>query len=1421
MTKDSKLDDLDDDELIEYLESKSNEDLVADATTPDEDTDIDSDEKEDNGPNMAIISDYDATENQIIENSDDAYIKIPVDPELAKVKEEIPIMATNDQKKAQRAEKKERAKLQRIKAKKIKAHRKYLKKHPTTLVRYDTDIELGLPLEVVEQRVLDEQTNENSEKKSKSIPKIFATNIISFFNILIFVLAGLLISIGAVTDLAFLVIVLVNITIGIIQEIKAKKMIDELSLMSAPYAVVKRGGVVREIQIGEVVLDDLLILESGRQICADSIVLDGQIEVNESLITGESDAIVKSPGDVLYSGSFVVSGKCSARVDKVGKNNYIENLSSQAKVYKKPKSDLLISLNRIIKVMAIPVIIIGASLFMIMYFKNGMEYATSIRKTAGAMIGMIPSGLFLMASIALYVGVIRLGQKNVLVQELYCIEMLARVNCICLDKTGTITDGTMVVKNVIDYNSVYGLATKNIISAMLNALQDSNMTSQALIQKFGLGKRIRHIASIPFSSQRKYQAVTFDKFGTFILGAPEFVLGEAYKQVSKDVEKYAKLGYRVLCLAHKEGTIVGGEVPQGAIEVVSMILIEDNIRPDAIATIKYFKDSGVQVRVISGDNPITVSKISQRAGVDGADKYISLDGMSDQEVVSAALKYTVFGRVSPNQKKLIIQTLQSAGLTVAMTGDGVNDILALREADCSIALASGSDAARGCSHLVLLDSNFGSMPSVVAEGRRVINNVTNVASLFLTKTIFSLFLAIQALITGAYPISAVQLILIDVLAIGIPSLLLVNEPNNNPVSGRFLPNVIKKALPGALVILSMSLLVFGLSGSLNLDNLSYTTIIVIAATHTCLMVLFKACKPFNTIRKVLCTICYSVFLFAIFILPQLLEFRPLFSPFEYYSPKYTTEYISAYPSVEISKDNFYVVDGKVISLQVNSNSTTTTLTGHFSADKNKYYYGINGNEIDKEIVFPTLSFDNTGKIYASGYKINGIEYYDGIENAITCDQNGLLYVKNEEGALTPLYTTLTKANSYYDFYTPYGSYKEAEAVRQYKILPTVELKNDEYIINGVQSTDYKYLASNAQFNHGDTINVTIDPTTLELLVNGKKLYKTSKDGDVSTDAYKVSLPKITTTGDRITRKYSQETGQIVTNNESRNLYLDAEYTGMNIFQLYGASETINTDSYTNRTRFTIFTYEPDENGQAILYRLLYYTDSGDIYKVADANIAAFDAERDEDAKAKFKVADFKINTIGERDYRGYYSAKIKDEVVYATGPEDILLGQEIDINDVISGNRDNVLSFTLSLKDSLSYTSVYSLTQEINGIDTIKITKLSLDNAQFAPNIEVTTAGRYIIDGYYTKYEYSGMELSPRKTSNNNLILGGVTTDYTISSNDIITNKAGMVNELTVSAKIFLMMLCALSVPLMKFFQGIVPWIRKQLLFIQSIISKF
>lgn len=1418
MTKNPNLDDLNEEELIEYLNKGAEEDQKADSSSEEvldenkENSEVETIEVDAQEESLDEEKEDEQEETLEKEESSDRLIHIPYDQEKAKISEEILVQSEKELKKAEKAEKKEKKKLRRELEKKIKAHRKYLKKNPSTLVRYETDPENGLPNEVVEQRILDELVNRNDGKKSKSIGRIIFTNVVTFFNILIFIIAGLLISVGAITDLTFLLIVTINIVIGIVQEIRAKKIIDELTLMSAPTVIVKRGGVEKEVATDEIVLDDLIILKAGDQICSDSIVIEGQVEVNESLLTGESDAIVKKVGDVLYSGSYIVSGEVSARVDKIGKDNYIEHLSGQAKVYKKPKSDLLVSLNMIIKIMSLPVVVIGISLFLIMFLKNGVDYTTSIRRTAGAMIGMIPSGLFLMSSIALGVGVIRLGKKNVLVQELYCIEMLARVNCICLDKTGTITDGTMVVKNVIDYNTISGLATRNIVSAILNALHDQNLTSQALEAKFGLGKSMKFTAKIPFSSQRKYQAVTFDKYGTFILGAPEFVLNDEYKKVSKDVEKYAKIGFRVLCLAHREGTIYNEQLPDATPTVVSMILIEDNIRPDAIDTIKYFKESGVSVRVISGDNPITVSKISERAGIENADKYISLDGMSDEDVVKAALRYTVFGRVSPNQKKLIIQTLKSAGKTVAMTGDGVNDILALREADCSIALASGSDASRNCSHLVLLDNNFGSMPQVVAEGRRVINNVTSVASLFLTKTIFSLFLAIQALINGTYPISAIQLIIIDTMAIGLPSLILVNEPNNNPVQGRFMHNVVKKALPGAIVILIISMIVFLLSGELNLDSLSLSTIIVISATHTCLVVLYDACKPFTAIHKWLYMVCYGVFIFAIMILPQLLEFKPIFKFSEYYSSSITTEYVNQYPSVEISKSNYYVVDGVVSTLQTNNNYQTITLTRYddsTDSGNDAMYYAINGEMIDSAINIPSISYDKYGRVYLGGYLINSSEafngnYYNGIESSIVTDNKGKLSIKVGE-SVVPLYTTLTKSNSYYNFEIKYGNYSATDAIRQYSILPTVELKDGEYIIDGIMPTDGKYKAETSVINSNKSLDVAINPETLELLINGKTIYKTYTDGSYDqNDTYKVSIPSISTSGN--------------THNEvSRmNVYFDAVDTSVTIFELYGLKQDTVIQDVKN-PNYTIYKALPD--GGKEFYK--YYKQSKTVYRYnrvldKDDNDITDDFEKHALLDNKY------IYNDGSTDY--VYTADQFNQNAYIDlvfdGFDEADFSAYYGVNGTIDvNNSTNSLSVNV-----LKGESFYRLSQSQGGSVIVNnvATKATLDNSQFAPSIEVTQAGYYIIDGYYTSYTYNGNELNPHKSSNsNNLVLGGTITDYTISPNNVISTKGGIVTELSTTYKIFLLMLCLLSAPMMKILQNVVPWVRKQAYSIQEFISKF
>ena len=756
--------------------------------------------------------------------------------------------------------------------------------------RYNPDVELGLTTDEVELRIMAGLANVSDSGSSKSVSKIVSSNIFTFFNFLNFAIAAALILVRAsISNLFFMGVITANITIGIIQEIRAKKTIDKLSLLSAPTALVIRDSDEFEIAVHDVVIDDILFLSSGKQIPADSVVRQGSIEVNESLLTGESDAIIKKKGDTLYSGSFVVSGSCYAQATAVGRDIYIQKLTNQAKRYKKPQSDLLGSLKIIIRVVGVLILPLAATLLYLMWTSYNWdasltfaqrlatdEFSLIVRQTAGAMIGMIPSGLFLLTSMALAVGVIRLAQNNTLVQELYCIEMLARVDTLCLDKTGTITDGTMTVKSIIEYKNETGLALKNVISAMINAQNDQNLTSNALSERFGTAKRIRHKQLIPFSSSRKFSAVQFDRYGTFVIGAPEFVIRENYGAIEKEVDKQSSEGYRVLVVAHSPGVINETKI-DGKIVPIALIMIEDTIRPDAIETIEYFRSHNVEVKVISGDNPATVARISQRAGIDNADKYISLEGMQDKEVVRSASRYTVFGRVSPQQKKLLIESMKNNGKTVAMTGDGVNDILALKEADTSIAMASGSEAARNVSHLVLLDSNFSSMPKVVSEGRRVINNVQRVSTLFLTKTIFSFLLAIVAITRGGYyPIQPSQLVLIDYLVIGVPSFFLALEANNKLVKGRFLLNILKAALPGALVVMINSLIIFGFEKSLNMTSEVISTLIVISATVVSLTVLYRVSTPFNKMRRTLFFIMVTAFVLAIVFIPYFFDFAPFY-----------------------------------------------------------------------------------------------------------------------------------------------------------------------------------------------------------------------------------------------------------------------------------------------------------------------------------------------------------------------------------------------------------------------------------------------------------------------------------------------------------------------------------------------------------------
>lgn len=740
---------------------------------------------------------------------------------------------------------------------------------------YDTDLFVGLTSEIVEQRKEDNLVNKVSDGKGKTVMGIIFSNFFTFFNMLYFVITILFIVLKSYDNLMFLTTIIPNLIIGIIQEIKAKRMMDKLSLMSAPTTTVIRDGEKLEIPVSEIVLDDIIFYTAGKQICADSIVLEGFIEVNESLLTGEADAILKQPGDLLLSGSFVVSGMAVARVDKVGKDNYIEKLSKDAKMYLKPRSEILRSLNGIIKFVSLIIIPLAVMTYLTSSANAPRDYLgflnkQGIIKAASSMLAMIPAGLFLLTSMALFVSVIRLARVKTLVQELYCIEMLARVNMLCLDKTGTITDGTMRVTDCIEIKNPTDYTIREIIGSMMQTFEETNPTADALINYFEKNTVLKATDKIPFSSKRKFSAVTFGDIGTFVLGAPEFVLTSGFDRIAAKVERYAAQGNRVLLLGLTKSKVKPDETPRG-VTPVCLIILEDHIRDDAIETIEYFKQNGVDIKVISGDNPVTVSKIALRAGIEGAERYISLAGLTDDEVRDSVFEYNVFGRVSPEQKRILIKTLKEHKKTVAMTGDGVNDILALKEADCSIAMASGSEAARYVSHLVLMDSNFSSMPRVVQEGRRVINNIQKTSTLYLVKTLFSILLTIMYIILGTqtgairmpYPFSAKNLYLIEWFAIGIPSFFLALQPNRELVQGRFLPNVVKSVLPGALTVVILHLLLNfirilpGFEG-LHANNAVFTTILTIVTTAVMLFVLMQSSQPLNWWRKtifVLMIIC--------------------------------------------------------------------------------------------------------------------------------------------------------------------------------------------------------------------------------------------------------------------------------------------------------------------------------------------------------------------------------------------------------------------------------------------------------------------------------------------------------------------------------------------------------------------------------------
>ena len=752
---------------------------------------------------------------------------------------------------------------------KMKKYKKTGKRNPLSrehsiegdaVPRIHADIRQGLSEREVEERVRAGLVNRVTETPAKTTGQIIFGNIFTLFNLLNFALALLILLVGSYKNLLFMGVVISNTFIGIVQELRAKKTIEKLSLLSAPAAHAVRGGEKREIATDALVLDDILVLTAGNQVPADCIIREGEVEVDESILTGESVPLAKKPGEMLMSGSFLVAGTCRAAVEHVGDENYIAKLSKEAKRPRKTVSELMRSLNTIIKIVSFIIVPVGVLLFCNSYFFLDEPLDEAVVSAVAAMTGMIPEGLVLLTSVALAVGVVRLAGHKTLVQELYCMETLARVDTLCLDKTGTLTEGKMEVTAVIPIAS--GADVEGTMGNLLHACQDENATALALRERFPEKNDWKSVYAVPFSSARKWSAACFEGRGTYAFGAPDFILRDGYESIRGEVERHASTGARVLLLAGSPQRIEGQELPADMMPL-AYLLLSDKIRPEAPEVLAYFKEQGVAVKVISGDNPLTVSEVASRAGLEGADRYVDAGTLLNEEMLEkAASEYTVFGRVTPEQKRVLIRSLKKAGHTVAMTGDGVNDVLALKDADCSIAMASGSDAARQVSQLVLLSSDFSNMPRVVDEGRRVINNIERASSLFLVKTLFSFILSLCFLfIPQGYPFMPIQLTLISVVTIGIPSFFLALEPNKKRISGSFLSHVFQKALPGAVTTVTGVLTAVFAGSALGLSDEQISTICVLAAGVSGLSVLLRVCLPFEWKR--FCLFLGMVFLFIL------------------------------------------------------------------------------------------------------------------------------------------------------------------------------------------------------------------------------------------------------------------------------------------------------------------------------------------------------------------------------------------------------------------------------------------------------------------------------------------------------------------------------------------------------------------------------
>lgn len=779
----------------------------------------------------------------------------------------------------------------------------------------------GLTDEQVKERIGAGQVNADENPNTRTYKQIIRENTLTFFNFLNVVLLVLVLMVGSVKNAFFVGIVIINTLIGIAQEIRAKKTIDKLAILTARKSVVIREGKKWTVPTEELVLDDLVCLKTGDQVPADAQILEGSLEVNESLLTGESDNLPKNPGDQLFSGSFVTAGEACCQVIHVGKDNYASQITSEAKEFKRHNSELRNSLNAILKVISIIIVPLGALLFYKQYYMVGDSFRDSIVSMVAGVLGMIPEGLVLLTSVALTLGALVLANRKTLVQELYCIETLARVDTLCLDKTGTITEGTMCVERVEPFsgslmqeNSDDGEKEKDdseknpekpetesgeqtetvseqtvlkkeeadikeierIMCSMMSVLRDENATANALRKRFPARAAMNCHHAIPFSSDRKYSGAVFEEEGTYLMGAAQFLFPDKKEELTKYAQKYAEEGLRVLVLAHSPKASEGTEIPEG-LEPVAFLLLTDVIREEAPDTLKFFDSQEVDLKVISGDDPVTVAAIARRAGLKNADRYVDATTLETEEEIQRAVEeYSVFGRVTPQQKKEMVQALKKQGHTVAMTGDGVNDVLALKEADCSIAMAQGSDAAKNIANVVLLDSNFASMPHIVNQGRRVVNNIRTAASMFLIKTMFSVMLSLLTIFFGnAYPFEPIQMSLISACAVGIPTFLLAQENNYDKIDHTFLRHVFLNAFPAAITISSCVFTIMLVCQNVYHSNAMLNTACVLVTGWNYMAALKTVYAPLNRYRKVIIYGMQFIFFAAAVIFQKLLALGSL------------------------------------------------------------------------------------------------------------------------------------------------------------------------------------------------------------------------------------------------------------------------------------------------------------------------------------------------------------------------------------------------------------------------------------------------------------------------------------------------------------------------------------------------------------------